>query len=271
MSLRRTVLAVLAACLAITQAGCGSSPTLTRHLDIVLRTETGTGPETTPPAHFPLARYTFFAWEDPSNCLAGIQLVDGHGNVLAGATGGNRSEAANVPPVLVQQELANADYRLRVSTAASQCSWMIEEILNSMPSSEQAPTPERAPPAPKDSMTVTGASPGPIPITATGLYKVTWTVTAQPSDLCPYDVNLKMVSGGLEHVAQEPQPPPEGQPAGPPLGSRGGGTSGGQVIVFLAAGTRTASAGTSCPWTLSVSPLIGPNGGGVRGFASATS
>jgi hypothetical protein len=270
VSVWAVALGILGACLAITEAACGSTQTRGPQLDLLLRTQTGTGAVTTAPVHFPHARYTFFPWEDPTDCLAGIQLLDADGKVRGGELFGDRALAANVPTVLVQQDLPDGDYRLKVTTSALRCSWMVEEVLNSMSSSEQPPTAEPAPPAPNDATTVTSASPAFLPITTTGLYVVSWAVTLQPGAICPYDLNLKTAAGDTEHIDQKPEPPVPGQPTDQPLGGRGGGSFSGQMGVFLVAGTRTVSAGTSCPWKLSIAPLTGPTGGGARGFASPT-
>jgi len=64
---------------------CGSD-TQGRQLDIVLRTQIGSGNETAAPAPFPHARYTFFAFEDPMLCLAGVQLLDTAGKIVGGET-----------------------------------------------------------------------------------------------------------------------------------------------------------------------------------------
>ena len=61
-------------------AGCGAS-VRGPQLDMVLRTQVGTGAATTAAAHLPHARYTFFAWEDPTLCLAGVALLDADGKV----------------------------------------------------------------------------------------------------------------------------------------------------------------------------------------------
>jgi hypothetical protein len=267
---RAIALACLGAVLVIAQGGCGSSQTRGQQLDIVLRTQTGTGAVTTAAAHFPHARYTFFPWEDPTDCLAGIQLLDADGKVRGGELFGDRSLAVNVPTVLVQHDLPDGDYRLKITTGAPRCSWMVEEVLNSMSSADQAPTAEPAPPAPNNATTLSSASSAPLSITTTGLYQVSWAVTLEPGAICPYNLSLKTAAGDTEHIDQKPEPGPPGQPTDRPPGGPGGGAFSGQMAVFLAAGKRTVSAGTSCPWRVSVAPLTGPSGGGARGFANPT-
>lgn len=266
---RTIALAALGVALGAAQAGCASSQVHGPQLDIVLRTQMGTGAVTTAPEHLPHARYTFFSWEDPTDCLAGIQLLDAEGKVRGGELFSRQAPAANVPTVLVQQDVPDGDYRLRVATAAPRCTWMVEEVLNSMSSQDPPPTAEPAPPAPNDAVTVTSAAPGPISITQPGLYRVGWAVTLRPGAICSYNLNLRTAAGDMEHIDQKPEPTGPGQPTDQPPGGPGGGAFGGVgMSVFLAAGTRTVSAETPCPWQLSIEPLTGPNGGGVRGFAT---
>jgi hypothetical protein len=58
----------------------------------------------------------------------------------AGEVFGRQPPAENVPTALVQQDLEGGNYRLRVVTAAPRCTWLVEEVLNSMSSNDLAPT-----------------------------------------------------------------------------------------------------------------------------------
>lgn len=242
---------------------CGSD-THGRQVDIVLRTEIGSGNETAAPAHFPHARYTFFAFEDPTLCLTGVELLDAAGKVTGGETFDRRTDlpAVNVPVPLVQRDLPEGDYGLRITTDAPRCTWMIQEVLNSMSTPGTPPTPEPAPASPHMSALVRNSM-TPINIPRAGLYRATWMITAPPSTACPYAISLRTSVGDTELIDQRPEPGITTMSAGPPAG---GGSSEGTVVLFLAAGRRTVSAVTPCPWQVSVAPLVGPNGGGVRGF-----
>jgi hypothetical protein len=248
--------------------GCGSSPPEIHgpQLDIVLRTQMGSGDEVSAPNHFPHARYTFFAFEDPTLCLSGVQLLDSTGSVVGGETVNRQAElpAMNVPTPLVQRNLPEADYRLRITTEAPRCTWMVQEVLNSMSTQAAPPTAETAPAAPRFAATVDQQTTV-MNIPKTGLYSVGWSITIPPNTNCPYVMSLRTSTGDVEAVNR--QPPESGvpvSPSGPP--PAGGGSDQGTVFLLLADGARTVSAVTPCPWQLSIAPLIGPNGGGVRGF-----
>jgi hypothetical protein len=248
-------------------AGCGSASARGGsvrgpQLDIVLRTQVGMGAGMNAPLHFPDARFTFFAFEDPTFCLTGMQLFDSSGSVIGGELFERPTFVANVPVPLVQQDLPAGDYRLRVSTATSHCAWMVEEILNSMSSHDAPPAAEPAPVAQPTSATVSTQS-TPFAISESGLYNVSWSVTSPAGAMCPYKIALRDSSGGMENIDQQPEPQPPNQPPGPTPGGAGSG----EVPLFLSAGIRTVSAQTVCPWMVSIRPLVGPNGGGVRGFA----
>jgi hypothetical protein len=97
-------------------AGCGSASARGGsvrgpQLDIVLRTQVGMGAGMNAPLHFPDARFTFFAFEDPTFCLTGMQLFDSSGSVIGGELFERPTFVANVPVPLVQQDLPAGDYR----------------------------------------------------------------------------------------------------------------------------------------------------------------
>lgn len=247
--------------------GCGSGPPEIHgpQLDMVLRTQTGSGDETSAPNHFPHARYTFFAFEDPTLCLSGVQLLDSHGSVVGGETFNRQAElpAMNVPTPLVQQNLPEADYRLRITTGAPRCTWMVQEVLNSMSTHAVPPRAEPAPAAPRFAATVDSQTTV-VHILKTGLYSVAWSITIPPNTNCPYVISLRTSTGDVEEVDRQPEQGVPASSAGSP--PAGGGSQQGMVFLLLADGPRTVNAVTLCPWQLSVAPLIGPNGGGVRGF-----
>lgn len=246
-------------------ASCGQTEIHGRQLDLVLRTQFGRGTGTSAPAYFPHARYTFFAFEDPTFCLRGVELLDGHDAVVGGETFDRQSElpAVNVPVPLVQKNLPEGKYRLRISTEASGCSWMIQEVLNSMSTQADAPTAAPEPAAPHIAISVDQTM-VPIDIPEAGLYEVSWKVTVPPNTTCPYVIALRTQSGGIEQIDQQPEPGTPANSVGTPTAT--GGTFGGEIVTFLARGTRTVNAVTACPWQVSVAPLTGPNGGGVQGF-----
>lgn len=245
--LRHLVLIALAAAAGLATAGCGSTHP---QLDRVLRTLVGSGARTTAAAHMPHATYTFFNWEDPPQCVQGTELLDSSGKIAAGS--------ANLVPrntaLLVQRELPGGDYRLRTFTTAPRCAWMVEEILNRMQSDETPPSPEPAPHAPDFSASVASTA-TPIDVPVAGLYRVSVSVEAPEGKACPYSVSLLTAAGDSEFVDAQPG-----------NFTRGSST----VFLFLTPGPRTVTGTPDCQWDVSVAPLIGPNGGGVRGFAPST-
>ena len=237
-------------------AGTAASPSVPgAQLDLLLRTVTGSGAQTTSSAHFPHARYTFFAWSDPTSCLDDIELVDAGGGLWGGAVYDSGDMRTSHPSrSLVQTDVPDGDYRLRVTVVAPGCSWMLEEVLNSMSTTEPAPSPQPLSTAPDGVPVVTDAT-TPIPILATGLYSVRWSLTLRNGALCQSSLALRRSTGELEVLSL------------PATSGGGSGTTGGENEMFLIAGPRTVAGSSTCAWQVSVSPVIGPLGGGTQGFA----
>jgi hypothetical protein len=238
----------------------------------VLRTVIGSGTTTTKVAHLPHARYTFFTDEDPANCILGVQLQNAAGRYVAGDQL-DRQPRPDVAPetfnfALVQTDVPEGDYRVRVSTGTQPCGWRLEEILNSMSSDQAPPQAEKAPPPPAFDATISSANAAQtIDIPTSGLYAVGLSLTRGPGvSYCPVTHGFLINAAGESEAVlggQGPTPPPRPTPVpSPKVGLEQG------QPMFLAAGVRTARVDTACSWQLSVKPWLGPTGGGAQGFAT---
>jgi len=230
-------------------AGCGPTTTSHPQLDRMIHSLIGSGAQTTAATHLPHAKYTFFTWDDPPGCVQGMELLDAAGTVRAG----HAQLAAPELTLVEQRDIPAGDYRVRTFTGAPRCAWMVEEILNRMQSDDAPPPAAPAPRAQAFSAIVSRTS-TPIRVPATGLYRVEMSVSAPPGQTCSYKLSLVTSTGDAEVVT-------------PQHAVGGGGSETATSFLFLTAGERTVAGVPACPWEVSVMPLIGPNGGGVHGFA----
>jgi hypothetical protein len=242
-----------------------------KQLDLVLRTVSGTGSATTPLAPFPHARYTFFTQQDPPNCLRGVQVQDADGHFVAGdrvdrVPQANVTGQDSVP--LVQKDLPEGDYRVRIDTGTARCTWRVEQVLNSMSSPAAPPRAEPAPKAPSAYFSASSPDLAPaldtttskLPVRVTGIYRMGWTVYPRvPGRSCAtVHFSLRNGAGDLEY-----QGVASGNPASP--------SAEGTVIgpLFLASGDHplTITIQADCAFSATLLPWVGPLGGGSQGFA----
>jgi hypothetical protein len=236
-----------------------------RQVDIVLRTVTGSGTNTTKPANLPHARYTFFTAEDPFSCITGVQLQDTAGKYVVGDRV-PRPPNPNVDPEpfnvsLLQTDVPEGEYRVRVLTGAQPCTWRLQEILNSMSDDVAPPQAEKAPQPPRFDATISSANPAKaINVPVTGLYMVglNFTPGKGTTSSCPVSHGFLVNSAGESVAVLGGQHPTDSIDSNTRAGFG--------APILLAAGERTVRVDTACSWQLEVKPFLGPNGGGVQGF-----
>ena len=216
-------------------------------IDRLVTVETGAGTTETPPFRLRHGRYTVFAWYDPPVAVRSLTVVDerGHGLPDCGAIPVAPGEV--VAP-LVQHVLPTGMYHVEVETWTPICAWMVRVVLNSMLSWE-APPPAWRPSLPPPQ--TTGLQSGREPrfrLAQTGLYDIELTIREWRSgapwfggSVNPYSLDLRASDGHVLHLGQS-------------------------TPLFLGAGEWTVEMKTSDAWHLGIVPVIGPTGGGARGF-----
>ena len=236
-------------------SACGSPGphVIGKQLDIVLRTQLSDKSGALAAGHFPHAKYTLFAFEDPTDCLQQIELLKANDDALGVAVLGHAG-LLNEPQV-VQRQLPDGDYRLRASFNTAPCTWMVEDVLNSMLVDATPPTAEPAPRA-ADLVETHLANGSSMSIAQSGLYGVRWSATPQVASGCG---TVSLVSPTAGEVVL-------GDASGVGVGGEEGGGDG---PVFLASGIKTVAAPPTCKVDVHVHPWLGPTGGGARGFAEA--
>ena len=173
----------------------------------------------------------------------------------------------------MEKDLPEGDYRMRIHTAAAQCTWMVEQILNSM-STPATPPKAAEEPGTNDgggglSRTPNGDNPIPavddwidrLTVPMTGIYALTWTVTPQVKGMScgPVHFSLRNRAGELEY---------QGTGSGNPTSPFSVGTIIGPL--FLAPGDHpiTVTVPAGCSFAVNRVPWRGPlGGGGAQGFA----
>jgi hypothetical protein len=162
--------------------------------------------------------------------------------------------AAGFVTAPVVQELLPADmYHVEVETSTLTCAWDVEVVLNSMQSVGRAP-PEWQPPSPPPAVArVHSDGPSSLSLGRTGTYMVDWTVGDDGPGprrvIQPYSLRLRAADGH-----------------GVDLGAA---TEGGERRidrVFLGAGQWVVEMETDVRWECMLTPVVGPTGGGSRGF-----
>jgi hypothetical protein len=268
-------------------AGCGEHSQKGKQLDITLRTVSGSGTGLTLPAHFPHARYTFFTYEDPAGCVLGVRLLDMQGHIIGGDATDEPAPPGVSPesfrPAPVQKDVRDGDYRVHVRATTLRCHWAVDEVLNSMSSSDAPPSPTAAPRAPVLDAHVDNRSASVIiDVPSEGIYDVTYQFSSPSTAICQYSLGFRSVVGDFEPIAVVPPMPLE--PIGVPPGVRTAipyspapvtnVDEGGGGPIYLVSGVREVTVETTCArptWRLSVKPWIGSLGGGTQGFRSARS
>jgi hypothetical protein len=184
-----------------------------------------------PPFRLPHPRYTVFNDYDPAEVVESFAIVDQRGR--------RRPDWAAVPaPVgmvtapLVHEELPAGTYHIEIGTTTPTCSWDVQVVLNSMMALRTAPAAWRSPSAVPEVITIRGGDAPVLRVTRTGRYEVVaWNIgeaSVRPA-IHPYALDLRAADG---HVA----------------------------------GEWRVEMTTSVDWELVLSPVVGPTGGGARGF-----
>jgi hypothetical protein len=240
-------------------------------LDTNYATTNGIGSTTGTPVKLPHGRYTFFSSADPATCVTSVALLNQEGHPVVddatqraaelqpppGAPAGVQTSVnLQMLPTMVQQELPSGSYRLKVTTNGAGCAWQIQQILNYMLSNDPPLKPAVPPLAPALHVQLGNSSPDrTFHVDVPGIYTVEWGVT--PCD--KYSGDLIRRDGGMLHLGDgQAMALAPGSFVGPQVSS---------LPTFLGAGDWTARVTTRCYWTIQVTPLIGPNGGGVQGFS----
>ncbi len=125
------------------------------------------------------------------------------------------------------------------------------------------PQAEKAPQPPAFDATISSENPAKaINVPVTGLYAVGLNFTPRQgaTSSCPVSHGFLVNSAG-QSVAVLGGQHPDDSNARAGLGAP----------ILLAAGERTVRVDTACSWQLEVTPFLGPNGGGVQGFAAPPS
>jgi hypothetical protein len=221
-----------------------------RQIDRLVARERGAGTAATVPFRLPRARYTVFNDYDPADAVNSFAIVDQRGR--------RWPDWAKIPaPVgmvtapLVQEELPAGVYHIEVGTMTPTCSWDVQVVLNSMMSLRIRPPEWRSSSAVPEVVRARSGNASVLRVTQTGRYDAAWTVgrpSVRPA-IRPYSLALRAADG---HVVE--------------LGGADATSDHRVGSAFLGAGEWTVEMTTSEPWELMLSPVVGPTGGGARGF-----
>lgn len=221
-------------------------------VDRLAAVHTGAGPTTTNRFRLPHGRYTVFAAYERPAAVTLFALADDQDRHLPDWSQIPVRTGEFTAP-LVQHELASGSYRIVIGTATPACAWQVQVILNSMLSWE-APPRQWRPSEPPPSETRVGSGDEPIfRITQTGRYDLRWTIGEAPLEghpIRPYWLNIRGSDGYVIHLGGTATPYRDDRTSG----------------AFLGAGEWTVEIKTSFEWRLTISPVVGPLGGGARGF-----
>ncbi|HEX4754499.1 MAG TPA: hypothetical protein VH661_01945 [Candidatus Dormibacteraeota bacterium] len=152
---------------------------------------------------------------------------------------------------LVQEELPAGLYHLEVGTTTSTCAWEVQVVLNAMMALRIPPPEWRSSSGVPDVVGVRSSDAPVLHLTQTGWYDAVWTV-GEPSvrpAIRPYLLALRAADGHVVEMGAANAT--HGHRANP---------------CFLGAGEWTVEMITGEPWELMLSPVVGPTGGGARGF-----
>jgi len=221
-----------------------------RQVDRLVACERGAGTTSTVPFRLPRARYTVFNRYDPGEAVTSFAIVDEDGQRWPDWAAIS-APVGDVMAPLVQHELRAGVYHIEISTTMPTCSWQVQVVLNSMMALRRLPPEWRPSSAAPEVVRVRSGDPPILRVTQTGQYDAGWTVgeaSVRPA-FHPYSLELRAADG---HVVQ--------LGAASAMGDRRAG------YVFLGAGQWTVEMITNVPWELVVTPVVGPTGGGARGF-----
>jgi hypothetical protein len=208
------------------------------------------------PFRLPRARYTVFNDCDPADAVESFAIVDQRGRRWPDWSA-IPAPAGDVKAPLVQEELPAGLYHIELGTTTPTCSWDVQVVLNYMLSWRPPPRAWQSGAQVPDVITVRSGDAPVLRVIQTGRYDGVWTVgddvwkTGQgPRPVIhAFSLDLRATDG---HVVE--------------MGGANA-THGHRVNpFFLGAGEWTVEMITSDPWELMLSPVVGPTGGGARGF-----
>lgn len=198
----------------------------------------------------PTARYTVFVDYDPADAVHAFALSDGAGRRWPDWKGMPSPGAVTAP--IVQEPLPSGRYRVEIETTMAACSWDIQVVLNSMQAWAIPPRSWKALPPPPPAVTVSGAGSPTLPVERMGNYSLDWWLGEpglHPVRRHSYALRLRAGDGHTVEL--------------------GGGDDRGDHRVgaaFLGAGAWEVEMTAQAAWELTVSPMVGPMGGGAWGF-----
>jgi hypothetical protein len=220
-------------------------------IDRLVSVLTGAGERTIDNLSLTHGRYTIFVREDPEGGIASFQMSDD-----AGFQVDDDWKWRGIGAPLVQTEVPKGTYRLTIAARFPSVSWEIQVVLNSMLSWAAAPKPwrpTRPPPAPIQLSESTTAR---FQIARTGHYGMEFSIgdfkpdqPVFPREFGRFKLSLRANDGHTIRLAEG-----AGNTASWPTGA------------FLGAGDWTVEMESDCDWQLVIKPMVGPSGGGARGF-----
>jgi hypothetical protein len=199
----------------------------------------------------PHGRYTIFVDYDPPDAVRRFQLVGVHGRSWPDWSQ-IPVQAGEVSAPLVQEELIGGTYRLLIDTTTQTCSWSVQVVLNTPLSRAKPPAPWHSPSQAPEPVTVRSGEPGTFQVLQTGRYLVDWRIglaSERRSPIQRYSLRLRAADGHEIEMGQ----------AADRHDHRIDGA-------FLGAGIWTVDMQTSADWELTITPFLGPLGGGAVGF-----
>ena len=198
----------------------------------------------------PVGRYTVFVDYDPADAVHALALTDGAGRRWPDWNGLPAPGLVTAP--IVQELLPSGRYRIEIETSIAACSWDIQVVLNSMQAWAILPRPWKPLLPPPSRVTVSGAGSTTLRVERTGTYSIDWWLVGpglEPGPRHPYALRLRAGDGHTVEL--------------------GGGDERGDHRIgsaFLGAGAWEVEMTADTAWELTVSPIVGPTGGGAWGF-----
>ncbi len=222
-----------------------------RQIDRLVARFTGQGSATSARFRLPRARYTVFVSYDPADTARRFSISTESGQSWPDWSG--LPAAGFVTAPVVQELLPAGMYHVEVETSTPTCAWDVEVVLNSMQSVGRPPPEWEQPSPPPAATTVRSDGPSSLSLGRTGTYLVDWTVgddrPGPRRTIHPYSLRLRAADG---HAVD--------------LGAASEGRDRRIDRVFLGAGEWVVEMETDVRWECVLTAVVGPTGGGSRGF-----
>lgn len=221
-------------------------------IDRLIQVLSGSGTQTTSSFYLPRGRYTVFVHIDRDHAVNFFEFTSDQGFRVRDDDW--LWDQMGAP--LVQKMVPAGTYQIALSVRTPSVCWRAQVVLNSMLSWEAPPAPwhqRLAPPSPV--ALGSGVSAG-FHIPQTGDYAVELNVDGFdgtrgtfPDAFCPFRLTLCAADGHTVRLAEG-----------------GDKTASWPSWTFLGAGDWTVVMETSCVWSMTLKPKVGPSGGGARWF-----